>query len=155
PSLYERAYNISRYLFNQAISARQILRFRSYLDWSVESLAGKLERFLGHERIDVFLAVHQLAAGACSRIKSERRPPVVADIHGIWADEMVESGCLEVGSRQAELVREFERECLQDVDKLLVVSDELGARLSKTYSISPDRIVVIDPCIMPKVPEAR
>src|SRR6266568_1577128 len=155
PSLYEEAYRVSRYLLNQPVLARQTLRSSHYLDWSIGSFAKKLERFLSRENIDVLLAVHQLAAGACSRIRPNLRPPVIADIHGIWAEEMVDSGYLAPGSKQADVAFKFEEKCLRGVDMILVVSNELGYRLSMKYSIASQRFVVIDPCIAPRVAEPK
>ena len=53
------------------------------------------------------------------------------------------------------MVEEFEQDSLSSVDRLVVVSGELGSRLSLKYSISPRKIVVVDPCIQPKVLHAK
>ncbi len=155
PAIFEQGYKITRYFLNKPFLARQILRSTSYLERTLDSFSRRLERFLAHQDIDVLLAIHPLAAGACSKVCSKIRPPIVTDIHGIWADELIESGSLERDSKQAAIAAAFEQDCLENADTIVVVSQELGARLTEKYSISPDRIVVIDPCVLPRAKQAR
>ena len=110
PSVYEQMYKTTRFLFNQPFLARQALQSIRYLEWSANSYSKKISRFLARENVDVLLAVHQLAAAACSRVRTKFKVPVIADIHGVWSEEIVASGCLRPGSKQAAIVRRFETE---------------------------------------------
>src|SRR5437879_6010219 len=110
PALYEKFYRFSRFAFNQPAIAKTILRTPHYLEWSTNSFARKLDHLLSVRQFDVLLAVHQLAAAACSRVRQKHGVPVVADIHGIWASELLSSGSIMEGSEQEAVCRRFERE---------------------------------------------
>src|SRR5215831_774647 len=111
PTIYEDAYRFTRFALNQPAIARSLLRTSHYLDFSANAFARKLEGLISKEHFDVLLAVHQLAAAACSKLK-KHRVPVVSDIHGIWAEELQFSGTLAKGSVQSKVCEQFERESL-------------------------------------------
>ncbi len=155
PSIYESFYRFTRNGFNSPLLARLFLRSSHYLQWSVESYARKLENAMSSEEIDVFLAVHQIAAAACCKLRRKMSIPVVADVHGLWSEEIVASQALKSNSKQAKVVSTFERELLREVDRIIVVSDELRNSMATKFDLDKGKINVVNPCAFPRVQEPK
>jgi len=155
PFIYDQGYKFTRYAFNSPLFARHALRSLNYLELSTSQYARKLEKSLKPLNVDVILAIHQSAAAACAKIRNKLGIPVVADIHGPWSEEIVDSGILERSSVAASNVRKFESEMLRRMDLLIVVTDELKSYFVTQYLIEPKRVIPINPCARPKVEDAK
>ena len=92
------------FLFKKVICRKSLLvRNACSLGRGVYKVASKLD-------LDVLQAEQQVASIACIRIGEKLRVPVVADFHGIWAEEMVASDVIDYDHACYRRLFELERE---------------------------------------------
>lgn len=153
--LNDGLYKFTRTIFNSSRLAPAALFSPNLLVLAARSYARQLAPVISEINPDVVLAIHQVAAAACGNIKKSLRCPLVADIHSVWAEELVASRILVRNSSAFDQVRQFESYLLKSTDIAIVVSDELKTYLNTKLSMPRERIEVVGPCMDPKFDDAK
>ena len=155
PWISHTAYGLSRRALNHPSMAPLVMRLPNLFQITSSVYAKRLTSELRRVDPDVVLAIHQVAAAACRKVKVSLGCPVIADIHSVWAEELVAAGILRRDSPAFSEVLRFDKYSLESVDYSVVVSEELKLYLGAEFGIPSDRIVVVGPCMEPRVAEAK
>jgi len=108
-----------------------------------------------HPEVDVLQGEQQLASMAAVEAGRVLGLPVVADLHAMWSEELLDYGSTKRGSRADRNIRRLESAILRDADHVSVVSLEMREHLVSNLSADPSKISVIRNGAHPQIPTAR
>jgi len=148
------AYQVSRRFMTSSIIFRKVICKESFLHRSAQSLGKGIESIVNKLDLDVLQAEQQVASLGCIRVAKELRVPVVADFHGIWAEEMVASDVVGYDDACYRILFDIEREIACRADAVTVVSQEMKNYVEKSFTVSGTRIVVIPNATFPRLSQA-
>jgi len=148
-------YRTTRWIFNNPFWARQTLYWDRFLEQAAISYAKRLYEPLREIDPDIIFAEHDMAGIACIKLRKRLNIPVIVDFPGVWSEEMIASGAIRRGSRQAKNLKEFDGTIVRNADMLTVVSEEMKTFLVNRYGLSEDHLVVLLPSSVPRVKKAK
>jgi glycosyltransferase involved in cell wall biosynthesis len=93
--------------------------------------------------LDIVHGIQVPACLACVRLKQATGIPTVAEIHGLWAEEMIASGAIKNGGYQHSLLRKLEKEACSNSGHIVVISAELKEHIKRLYGVPEERITVV------------
>ncbi len=122
---------------------RLALRNPARLQAEIQGLARKVVARAGGLHLDLLQAEQQVAAAAACSVKQELGMPVVADLHNVWAAELVEDGLASAGSAVEHQARDLDARIAADADGILVPDremrdyfvEQLGADHTRTWVV--------------------
>jgi glycosyltransferase involved in cell wall biosynthesis len=153
--IHNSIYRTTRWIFNNPFWARRTLYWYHFLEQAAISYSKRLYETLREIDADIVFAEHDMAGIACIKLRKSLDTPVIVDLPGVWSEEMIASGVIRQGSRQAKNLKEFEGRIFKNADMLTVVSDEMKTFLVNRYDLSEDHVVVLLPSSVPQVKEAK
>ncbi|MHA1834024.1 MAG: glycosyltransferase, partial [Candidatus Baldrarchaeia archaeon] len=104
---------------------------------------------------DILQAEQQIASVACIKIGEKLRVPVIADFHGIWAEEMVASNIIDYDDACYKTLFELEQEIACSADAVTVVSEEMKDYVESSFGASSNKVVLIPNATFPRVDGAK
>lgn len=132
-----------------------ILYWGYFLEQTTTLYAKRIFNVLKQIDSDVLFAQHDIAAMACMRLREQLGVPMIVDLPGVWSEEMIASGVIARGSRQAKRLIDFDGNIVRNADVLAVVSDEMRDFLIDRYDLSPNNVIVLLPSSVPRVDRAK
>lgn len=138
-------YKLVRKIFNTPFLSRVIPTGIDNILWDtvVSSYASKLSGIVSRLKLDILHAQQQIAALACIKLKHKLDIPIIADLHGSLAEEMIASGAMKRESEQVIAIMQLEREICSKSDAIVTISSEMKNYFIKMYQISNEKIVVV------------
>ena len=115
----------------------------------IESLAKDLIAL--EPDVDVLQGEQQLASLAAVQAGRTLGVPVVADLHGIWSEELVAYGSIRRGGRADRNIRALDSAIAKAADHVTVVSTQMQDYLVSELSADPSRISVVLNGAIPQV----
>lgn len=141
--LSNAAYSLFRSTFNNVFFSRNFALKESVLNMSINSLAKDLYHAVKNIRLDVIQGEQEIASLASLRISKRLRIPVIADLHNIWAEEIVESEIINRTDQQFKTLQKLENEIVNTADIVAVVSEEMRQYVKDKYGAYGSRIVIV------------
>ena len=77
--------------------------------------------------------------------------PLVFDLSGIWADELVDSGVITTQNVEYRMIQEMTRSAVLQMDAVLVMSKEMKEYVAREYSAKPETIHILEMGTRPKI----
>jgi glycosyltransferase involved in cell wall biosynthesis len=148
-------YKLSRRFMSNPFLFKHIICRESLLHQSAHSLGEAVYEVVRKLDLDILQAEQQIASLACVRLRENLEVPVVADFHGIWAEEMVASGMVSYDDRSYKTLFDLEREIACSADVVTVVSDEMKSYVERSLGALSNSVVLIPNAAFPRVDEAR
>jgi len=93
--------------------------------------------------VDVLQGEQQLASMAAIEAGRELGLPVVADLHGMWSEELRAYRSTKPGGRADRNIRTLESAIVQGADHVVVVSPEMREYLLSNLSADPSKVSVV------------
>jgi len=161
PSLFTKlgisnlAYRLSKKLLNNPSLCKSIVCRKSLLLKSANSIGEDVYKIIRKLNLDIVQAEQQIASLACINIRKKINVPVVADFHGIWAEEMVASGVMKYGEDCYKVLCNIEQEIACCADAVTVVSEEMKSYIENYSGNSGNRVVLIPNATFPRVKSAK
>jgi glycosyltransferase involved in cell wall biosynthesis len=137
------AFNFYRNLGNHPFLFRKFLSSKSMVTFNNSSISNSIYNIVRDLELDVLQAEQPIASLACIKLKDKLDVPVIADFHGIWAEELVASGLIQYGDSSYNTIFELEAEICTSADSILVVSEEMKNYLVKSFNCSSNKISLI------------
>jgi glycosyltransferase involved in cell wall biosynthesis len=131
-----------RKAFKSPLTARYLYRKR-VLHMLSKQLAESVYAKVKSCKIEVLQGEKEIASMAAAILGKRLGIPVVADIHGLLAEEAIQSGFLEKDSKEYLESRAFVSRVLHESDAVVVVSENLKYYLAKDFDIGNDEIFVV------------
>jgi glycosyltransferase involved in cell wall biosynthesis len=107
-----------------------------------------------HPDVDVLQGEQQLASMAAIEAGRALGLPVVADLHGVWSEELVDAGSTKRGSRADRNIRTIESAIVKDADHVSVVSPEMREYLVSSLAADSAKVSVVRNGSFPQIPMA-
>ncbi len=101
--------------------------------------------------VDILQGEQQPASLAAIDTGRELNIPSVADLHGVWSEELVAYESTKRGSKAYNNIRSLESEILREADHVTVVSPEMRDYLLEHFSAAPEKITVVPSGAFPRV----
>lgn len=136
-------YALSRKLVNNPFMFRKVICRKSLLLNNARSLGRGIYEIARKLDLDVLQAEQQIASIACVRNRKKLNVPVVADFHGIWAEEMVASGVISYDDGCFQTLFDLEREIACSADFVTVVSEEMKNYVVSSFGALSGRVALI------------
>jgi len=137
------------FLFKKVVCRKSLLlRNACSLGRDIYKIASKLD-------LDILQAEQQIASIACTRIREKLPTPVVADFHGIWAEEMVASNVIDYDDACYRTLFELEQRIACSADAVTVVSEEMRDYVESQFGASVDKVFLIPNATFPRVSNAK
>ncbi len=146
----ERLQGALRNLLSAPVLGNLLFRNTALLREQARALSDEIVRLAPD--IHLIQGEQQLASLAVIRAARDLGIPAVADIHGIWSEELVALGSVRRGARAFEQVRALEAEILAGADLTLVVSAEMKEFLVSEFGADPGTVAVVPNTAHPRVP---
>ncbi len=115
----------------------------------IESLAKNLVSL--EPDVDVLQGEQQLGSLAAMHAGQTLGLPVVADLHGIWSEELVATGSTRRGGRADRNIRALDSAIATAADHVTVVSTQMQKYLVSEMSADPSRVSVVLNGALPRV----
>jgi glycosyltransferase involved in cell wall biosynthesis len=151
----ERIYRTTKMLFNRPFWSRNLVCNSFMLDRMAENIATKIHKLVQNLHLDVVLGELEIAAMACIKLRESLKAPIIADIHGTWAEETIASGIVRENSRQANALRKFESEIFHGSDAVIAVSEEARKFFKEFYNVPEDKTTVVPGGAIPRISKAK
>jgi glycosyltransferase involved in cell wall biosynthesis len=148
-------YRLSRKFLNSPFLSKTIVRCKSPLSKSADSLGKNIYKIIRKLNLTIVQAEQQLASLACINIRRQLNVPIVADFHGIWTEEMVASDIIEHGDYSYKTLFHLEHEIACCADAVTVVSEEMKSYIENCYPNSIGRVFLIPNATIPRARNAR
>jgi len=148
-------HELSRRFLNNPLLFKNIIRRKSLLSKNASSLGRNVYKISRKLDLDIVQAEQQIASLACIEIREKLDLPVVADFHGIWAEEMVASGVIEQRSDGYKVLLSIEKEIARGADAVTVVSEEMKTYIENSFGVPETRVVLIPNASFPRVEKAK
>jgi glycosyltransferase involved in cell wall biosynthesis len=155
PKLNERIYRTTKTFFSRSFWSRNLVINSFMLNRMAENIATKVQGLVQNLDLDVVLGELEIAAMACIKLRDSLKAPIIADIHGVWAEETIASGIVQENSRQANALRKFEGEIFQGSDAVIAVSEEAKKFFEEFYKVPEEKTTVIPGGALPRINEAK
>ncbi len=152
--IHNLTYELSKRFMTNPFLFKRVFCRKSLLLRYVLSLEG-IYKVVNKLDLDILQAEQQLASVACIRIGKKLRLPVVADFHGIWAEEMVASNLINYDDACYRTLFELEQEIACSADAVTVVSEEMEDYVENSFGASNDKVVLIPNAAFPRVENAK
>lgn len=149
------AYGLFRKSMTNPILFKRVFCRKSLLLRNVLSLGKGISEVVSKLDLDVLQSEQQIASLACIDVGKNFGVPVVADFHGIWAEEMVASGVIDYCDSAYKTLFELEREIALSVDAVAVVSEEMRSYVEGAFGVSNDKVVLVSNAAFPRVNQAK
>jgi glycosyltransferase involved in cell wall biosynthesis len=143
-------YNIGRKIINSRRLRYLPIPQIYYMERVAKSLAKDIEKQVKTLNLDVVQAEQELAALSCVFAVNELSVPILFDIHGIWSEELVASGLLKPNSSKYKKILKIEKRIVNNVDAVLVVSEEMKKYVVGKYEASSDFVHIISNAAFPR-----
>lgn len=101
--------------------------------------------------VDVLQGEQQIASLAAVEAGRRLGLPVVADLHGVWSEELVATGSILRGGRAERNIRALDSAIVQRANHVTVVSPQMQEYLVSELSADPSRISVVSNGALPQV----
>ncbi|MEM2143727.1 MAG: glycosyltransferase [Candidatus Jordarchaeaceae archaeon] len=151
----EKIYSLTRTFFNKSIFTKNFVCNETFLNWMTNYFADKIYKLIKKSDIDIVLGELEIASMALIKLRKSLEVPVITDIHGAWSEEMIAAHLIKENSRQAGIIRKFEKKIFQGADAVIVVSDDAKEFFKKFYDV-PEKKMTVVPCgAFPRINEAR
>jgi len=121
-----------------------------YMERIAKSLAKDIEKKVEALNLDAVQAEQEIAALSCVYTPNKLSVPILFDIHGIWPEELVASGLLKPDSSRYKKILKIEKRIVNNVDAVLVVSEEMKKYVVDKYKASSDFVHVIPNAAFPR-----
>lgn len=161
PSLFTRlrisnlTYRLSKKFLNNPSLCKNIVCRKSLLLKNANSIGENVYKIVRKLNLDIVQAEQQIASLACINIRKKLDVPVVADFHGIWAEEMVASGVIEHGDDCYKVLFGLEQEIACCADAVTVVSEEMKSYIENSSGNSGNKVVLIPNATFPRAKSAK
>jgi glycosyltransferase involved in cell wall biosynthesis len=148
-------YKLSKSFMNNSFLFKKIVCEKSRILKRASSLGREISKVAEKLDLDVLQSEQQVASLACTSIKEKLRVPVIADFHGIWAEEMVASHILNYDDVYYETLFELEQEIASSADIVTVVSEEMKHYIESSFGITEDKVKLISNATFLRVDHAQ
>jgi glycosyltransferase involved in cell wall biosynthesis len=147
-------YKNFRSLFTKPFLAKYLCNIFT-LNKVTDLLAQKVYKLLKELDVHVILAELGIAAAASIKLRKIIGIPVVADIHGIWSEELIAANIIKKYSHQASQMKDFDKNIFLASDAVVTVSEEAKNFIKTSFNIPDEKIIVVPCGAFPKVDEAK
>ncbi len=149
------AYGLFRKSMTNPILFKRVFCRKSLLLRNAVSLSKGISGVVSELDLDVLQSEQQIASLACIGVGERLGVPVVADFHGIWAEEMVASGVIDYCDSAYQTLFELEKEIAFSADAVAVVSEEMRSYVRDAFGVSRDKVVLVSNAAFPRVNQAK
>jgi len=149
---FNLAERFARQLMATPAIGNAIFWSRAMLNKQVGTLAKALISI--NPSVDVLQGEQQLASMAAIEAGRELGLPVVADLHGMWSEELLAFGSTKRGGRADRNIRTLESAIVKSADHVSVVSPEMRDYLLSNLAADPARVSVVRNGSFPQIPSA-
>ncbi|MGD0644427.1 MAG: glycosyltransferase [Candidatus Bathyarchaeia archaeon] len=136
-------YNVYKKIGNNSFLFRNLLCKKSLITKNARSFGKGVSEIVQRLDLDVLQAEQQIASIACVMNKEKIGIPIVADFHGIWAEEMVASGIIGYNDASYKTLFEIEQEIANSADCVSVVSEEMKNYVESRFMCSNNKVRLI------------
>jgi len=148
-------YRLSKKFMTNTFWFRKVICRKSLLLRNARSLSGGICEVASKLSLDILQAEQQIASVACVRIGQKLRIPVIADFHGIWAEEMVASSMIDYDDACYKTLFGLEQEIACSADAVTVVSEEMKSYVESSFGASGNKVVLIPNAAFPRVDRVK
>lgn len=148
-------YKLSKKFMTNPLMFKKIICKKSLLFRKAHSLGKSIHKVVSELGLDILQAEQQIASIACIGIREKLSIPVVADFHGIWAEEMIASNVIDYDDACYRTLFELEQEIACSADAVTVVSEEMSNYVKSSFGASSNKVVLIPNATFPKVDSAK
>jgi glycosyltransferase involved in cell wall biosynthesis len=133
-----RMYGLSRRLFYSR-------RFQSLFLKAARVGTGMLglEKVIRNSGVDIVLAVQDNAAFACAPVAHRLKLPLVTDLHGSWAEELVASQIISYNSSEFSRIQGITKDVLSQSALISTHGEALRDYVLKTYGLEAEHVVAV------------
>jgi len=149
---FNLAERFARQLMATPAIGNAIFWSRAMLNKQVGTLAKALISI--NPSVDVLQGEQQLASMAAIEAGRELGLPVVADLHGMWSEELLAFGSTKRGGRADRNIRTLESAIVKSADHVSVVSPEMRDYLLSNLAADPAKVSVVRNGSFPQIPSA-
>lgn len=146
---FDAVQRAARYLMAAPTLGNALFWSPRILRRQIESLARDLVSLAPD--VDVLQGEQQIAALAAVRAGRTLGLPVVADLHGIWSEELIAYGSMRRGGPADRNVRALDSTIATSADHVTVVSTQMQDYLISKLSADPSKISVVLNGALPQV----
>jgi glycosyltransferase involved in cell wall biosynthesis len=148
-------YRLSKGCIANPFLFKKVFCRESLLHRNARSLGEAVYEVARKLGLDILQAEQQIASLACISVRENLNVPVVADFHGVWAEELVASGLISYDDQCYQTICGIEREIACSADVATVVSAEMKSYVESSFGASASNVVVIPNAAFPRVDSAR
>jgi glycosyltransferase involved in cell wall biosynthesis len=148
-------YNVSKKLMNNQFLFKNLICKKSVLTKNALSLGRGIFEVANKLDLDILQAEQPIASIASTSIRDKLHVPVVADFHGIWAEEMVASNVISYKDACYKVIFDLEKEIACSADAVTVVSEEMKNYFETSIGSSSNKVVLIPNATFPRVDSAK
>jgi glycosyltransferase involved in cell wall biosynthesis len=149
------AYHVSKRFVTNSVVFRKLMCRMPLFHRSARSLGKGVQNVVSRLDLDVLQAEQQVASLAGVTIGKKLGIPIVADFHGIWAEEMVASGVVDYDDACYKTLSNIEGEIAHSADAVVVVSEEMKNYVEKSFDVSASKVAVVPNATFPRVSKAK
>jgi len=148
-------YRLSKKFMTSPFLFKKVICRKSLLLKNARSLSDGVYKVASEFDLDVLQAEQQIASLACLRVGEKLGVPLVADFHGIWAEEMVASNVIDYDDECYRTLFELEGEIACSVDAVTVVGEEMKNYVQSSFGVSGNKVVLVPNAAFPRVEGAK
>lgn len=148
-------YGVSKKLLDNRFLCRKMLSRKFFLMKHANSLGQGVYKVAKRLGLDILQGEQQMASMACVKVGERLDLPVVADFHGIWAEEMVASGLIEQDGSSYRVLFDLEQEIACCANAVTVVSEEMKNYIENSFAVPSAKVVLVPNATFPRVENAK
>jgi glycosyltransferase involved in cell wall biosynthesis len=130
---YYNPFILSKLILNQKFQ-----KITSRISGSILNVVRKLD-------VDLVQTEQDFSLFASLDVKKKISLPFLIDLHNITSEELVAAKTISRGSKEFDALQVFLSESLQQIDSIIVVSNEMKNYVVTNYDISPSKVIVVPP----------
>jgi glycosyltransferase involved in cell wall biosynthesis len=105
--------------------------------------------------LDILQAEQPVASIACVGLHDTLGIPIIADFHGIWAEEMVASNLVGYDDNYYKALFGLEQDIAQSADAITVVSKEMGDYVIQSFGVDSKKVSLVPNATFLRVNSAK
>jgi glycosyltransferase involved in cell wall biosynthesis len=142
----EQFYQIARNVAGNSLLGKFVIRNMVRRKISNAQLA-----FLKELNLDVLQMEQELTAVMALPLVKTLGIPLVLEFHGIWIDELIDSGLISAKGKECRILRESISEAIKQIDAILVLSEEMKNYITEKYEATNEQVYTVGMGIRPKI----
>ena len=137
------SYNLIRQFFENVSVFRHFLLKRNIMMEVIKSFSKSVYESVNGVELDILQGEQEIAALACIQLSEKLKIPIVASLHNIWPEELVETNLIMKKSKQYQTLQRMEEQIITGADVVIVLSNEMKQYTQETYGINGKNVVVV------------